>query len=299
MNRKTAIITGANSGMGKAASIALAQQGIHVVMVCRNEKRGREALAQAKAQSGSENIELMLCDLGNLADVRRFCHGATERYPHIDILINNAGVLSVKRQETQDGLELHFGVCHVGHFLLTNTLLGNMGPGSRIVMVGSVAHKAGHINFDDLAMTRRYSVAAAYARAKLCNMLYTTELARRLSGTGITVNCVHPGAVITGIGANRGRGHGENTRLRKGAGVLLRPFLKDSAQGAATAVYVATSPQCEGITGGYFANCKQAKPAKRAIDSALSAKLWAASERICGEIVGESQPAIGTEANSP
>ena len=279
-NRKTALITGANAGMGKATAIALARQGMSVIMLCRNPQRGAKALQEVKTQSGSEDVSLMLCDLADMGDIKRFCQAFREMHPVLDILVNNAGVLSFERQETKDGLELHFGICHVGHFLLTLSVLACMGPSSRIVMVGSVAHKAGRIDFDDLNMTSGYSVARAYSRAKLCNLLFTKELARRLAGTGITVNCVHPGAVVTSIGARRVNGRDGSTVLRRAAGKLLGFLVRTPEKGAATAVYAATSGDCENITGAYFANCKIAKPARRAEDLKLAKRLWEVTEAL-------------------
>ena len=279
-NKKTALVTGANAGMGKATAIALAKLGMEVVMLCRNPLRGETALQEVKTKSGSGDVSLMLCDLSDMADIQRFCNAFHELHPSLDVLVNNAGVLSFERQETKDGLELHFGICHVGHFLLTTSLLSCMGKSSRIIMVGSVAHKAGRIDFDDLAMKAGYSVARAYSRAKLCNLLFTKELARRLHGTGITVNCVHPGAVVTSIGARRGNGKDGNTALRRVAGRMLGFFVRTPEKGAATAVYVASSSDCENITGAYFANCKIAKPARRAQDLQLAQKLWGVTEEL-------------------
>ena len=279
-SKKTALVTGANAGMGKATAITLAKLGMEVVMLCRSPARGEAALQEVKEKSGSSNVSLMMCDLSDMADIQRFCKAFMKQHPVLDVLVNNAGVLSFERQETKDGLELHFGICHVGHFLLTMSLLPCMGKSSRIVMVGSVAHKAGRIDFDDLGMKAGYSVARAYSRAKLCNLLFTKELARRLYGTGITVNCVHPGAVVTSIGARRENGKDGNTALRRAAGRLLGFFVRTPEKGAATAVYVATSSECENITGAYFANCKIAKPARRAEDLPLAQKLWAVTEEL-------------------
>lgn len=283
MDQKIAVVTGANAGMGKATAVALARAGMHVVMVCRDEGRGQAALAAVRAESAGADVALMLCDLADLTDIRRFCDALRAAYPRVDVLVNNAGVLSPTRRETKDGLELHFGVCHIGHFLLTARLLDRMKAGARIVVVGSVAHKAGGIDFDDIGMRKGYTMARAYARAKLCNMLFTRALARRLEGTGVAVNCAHPGAVVTAIGANRGRGHDENTRLRRVAGRLLRPFLKTPAQGAATAVYLAASPAVEGVSGAYFADRKRRRPSKKAMDEALAERLWVLSEEIVRE----------------
>lgn len=280
MNRKIALVTGANSGIGKATAIALAKMGMTVVMLCRNLQRGEAALMDVKAQSHSGDVFLMLCDLADMADIQRFCRDFRAQYPVLDVLINNAGVLSFARRETKDGLELHFGVCHVGHYLLTLSLMELMRPSSRIVMVGSVAHKAGRIDFDDIGMRKGYSVARAYSRAKLCNMLFTKELARRLEGTGITVNCVHPGWVMTGIGAKRGNGGNGNTTLRRVARRLLGFAVRTPEQGAETVVYVATSGEFDKVTGSYFVSCRIAKASRRSEDPILSRRLWELTDNL-------------------
>lgn len=280
IDKKTVLITGANAGMGKATAIALAKAGMSVIMLCRSPQRGEKALQEVKEQSGSQDVSLVLCDLSDMADIQRFCVVFKEKHPILDVLINNAGVLSFERQETKDGLELHFGVCHVGHFLLTMSLLSCMGPSSRIVMVGSVAHKVGRIDFGDLDMKSHYSVVRAYSRAKLCNLLFTKELAKRLAGTGITVNCVHPGAVVTNIGARRASGKDGNFALRRAAGKLLGFMVRTPEKGAETAIYVSTNDALKSITGAYFANCKIAKPGKWAEDSKLAQKLWDVTEEL-------------------
>lgn len=276
MEKRVALVTGANAGMGKATAIALARRGMHVVMLCRDQARGEAALCEIRRASGSEEVTLMLCDLGDMAQVRRFSAAFHAAYARLDVLINNAGVICLGRQETKDGLELQFGVNHIGHFLLTNLLLDRMGPGARIVVVGSGAHRVGRIDFDDLAMKRSYSVVAGYSRSKLCNLLFTRALARKLLGAGITVNCVHPGAVATDIAINRRTGFGRTiTRV-------LGWVARTPEQGAATAIHVATSDACAGITGEYFAGGKLARSSRRSKDMRLAEALWAVSLRITG-----------------
>lgn len=194
MKERVMIVTGANSGMGLATSVALARQGIHVIMLCRHEARGRRALEEAVRRSGSNRIGLMLCDLGSLRSIRA-CAAALLNYPALDGLINNAGVVSLRRQTTSDGFEQNIGVNHLGHFLLTNLLLGALrrAPQGRIINVSSGAHKIGRIHFDDLHLTRGYNAVTAYAQSKLANLLFTSALARRLEGTKVTANSLHPG----------------------------------------------------------------------------------------------------------
>lgn len=276
MEKRIALITGANAGMGKATAVALAKDGMHVVMLCRDKVRGEAALADVKQRSGSDTITLMLCDLGEMASIREFSVAFHERFTRLDRLVNNAGVICLKREETKDGLELQFGVNHIGHFLLTNLLLDLLTPSSRIVVVGSGAHKVGRIDFDNLELKRSYSVVSGYSRSKLCNLLFVRELARRLGPDGATVNCVHPGAVATSIAINRKTGFGKT--ITKVLGWLVQT----PEQGAATAIYVATSDECAHITGEYFYKCKLARSSKRSKDMALARQLWDVSVKITG-----------------
>lgn len=279
---KVALVTGASNGIGLETALQLAQKGFRVVLLCRNQQRGEAAVEYIKAKSGQTDVSLMICDLGNMSDIRNCCEQIKRTYHKLDILINNAGVLNFKRQLTKDGLEEHFGVCHIGHFLLTNLLLECMAEDARIVMVSSVAHKMGKINFDDLAMAKGYSAIRAYSRAKLCNILFARELARRLRGTGITINCVHPGVVGSNIGAKRSQGQTTTGRARRFFFTLLRPVIQTPEQGALTTIYVATSDACAGVSGAYFANCKPAKVSPKAEDATLAKKLWQVSVCITG-----------------
>ncbi len=284
MNKRIALITGANSGMGKATAIALAGKGMHVVILCRSRERGEEALREVKEKSMG-SVSLMICDLGSMKEIQQFCHTFKEIYQRLDILVNNAGVITLNRQETKDGLELQFGVNHIGHFLLTVSLLDLIkatGP-SRIVVVASGAHKIGKIDFHNIPLKHGYTVFSAYGRAKLCNVLFTKELSRRLKETQVTVNCVHPGAVATNMGVDRDTGFGKTIMK------LLKPFFRTPEQGAATAVYVATSKQCRGVSGEYFYDQKIVGTSKRANDIKLARKLWTASEEIVAAYMPESE----------
>ncbi|MEX1308679.1 MAG: SDR family oxidoreductase [Eubacteriales bacterium] len=278
MEQKTALVTGANSGIGKATVIALAKQGIHVVMLCRDRARGEAAQTEVAKATGYEP-DLMLCDLGNMREIRGFCEAFKKRFSRLDILINNAGVLSIRRQMTKDGLEIAFGVNYIGHFLLTNSLLDLMisTENARIVILGSVAYKLGKIDFNDLGMKKGYTLMAAYSRAKLCELLYTRELAKRLDGTGTTVNCVHPGVVATNIFIKTDAGIGR-ALMR-----LFRPVIKSPEEGAKGIVYVATSSECEGISGAYFSGAEAQDVVGRARDDALAKRLWEVSEQIVGD----------------
>ena len=273
LDNKLAIVTGANSGMGLATVAALSDEGAKVIMLCRSEKRGREALLKLLEKQGRK-LELMLCDLGDFASIRSFTAQIKEKYERIDILVNNAGFISLDRQETNDGLERQFGINHVGHFLLTTELLDLMGPGSRIVNVASGAHKVGKIHFDDINLKHGYNVVKAYSQSKLANVLFTRELARRLADQGITVNCCHPGAVATNMGVSRETGFGKTiTRM-------LKPFFQTPAEGARTAIFLATDASVKDITGAYFYKCKIAKSSKRSQDPELAKKLYEFSEQM-------------------
>jgi NAD(P)-dependent dehydrogenase (short-subunit alcohol dehydrogenase family) len=270
MKGKVVLITGANSGMGLAAVVEMARRGANVIMACRSHKRGEAALEEAKRQSGSDHIRLMLCDLGSFASIRAFATEFTASYPVLDVLINNAGVVSVKRELTADGYEQDLGVNHLGHFLLTHLLLDRLKSAEqgRIVVVASGAYKIGKLYLDDHTLSRGFNPAKAYARSKLANILFTRELAARLLGTSVTVNCVHPGAVGTSIGVNRDTGFGRS--LLK----LLSYFFLTPEKGADTAVYLATAPELSGVSGQYFYRRKIEELAPRGRNGDDAARLW-------------------------
>lgn len=282
MNRligKTAIVTGANSGMGMATARALLDEGATVIMLCRSEKRGKEAYEEL-TKDGNSRTYLILCDLGDYGSIRNFVKQVKESFTRIDILVNNAGFISLDRQETKEGLERQFGINHVGHFLLTTELLELMGKGSRIVNVASGAHKTGKIHFDDINLHKGFNVIKAYSQSKLANVLFTRELARRVKDRGITVNCCHPGAVATNIGIDRDTGFGRTVTR------LLKPFFQTPAQGASTAIFLATDESVKDITGEYFYKCKNAKSSKRSKDMELAKRLFEFSEQLVQKPAG-------------
>lgn len=276
MEEKIAVVTGANSGMGKATVAALADQGFTVIMLCRNLERGDLALRELTKKE-NRNLKLMQCNLGSMKDIRRFTDEFKASYNKIDVLVNNAGVISLDRRETEDGLEEQFGVNHLGHFLLTLRLLDLMSAGSRIVVVSSGAHKVGRIHFEDINLTQGFHVMKAYGQSKLANILFTRELAERLKGRGITVNCCHPGAVATSMGVDRNTGFGKTITS------LLKPFFLTPEEGAKTAIFLATSPEIKNITGKYFYQCHMEKTSKAAKSKRLAKKLFALSEEITKE----------------
>ena len=276
LDNKLAIVTGANSGMGMATVEALSDEGAKVIMLCRNEKRGMEAFRKLMEKKDRQ-IELMLCDLGDYSSIRSFASQVKEKYKRIDILVNNAGFISLDRQETKEGLERQFGINHIGHFLLTTELLDLMGEGSRIVVVASGAHKAGKIRFDDINLKRGYNVVRAYSQSKLANVLFAKELSKMLKDRGITVNCCHPGAVATNMGVSRETGFGKTITG------LLKPFFQTPAEGARTAIFLATDESVKDISGEYFYRCKIAKSSRRSNDPELAKKLYEFSEALVKE----------------
>ena len=273
MDNKLAIVTGANSGMGMATVEALSDEGAKVIMLCRSEKRGKEAL-QKLSENKDRQIELMLCDLGDYASIRSFVSQVKEKNKKLDVLVNNAGFISLDRQVTKEGLERQFGINHIGHFLLTTELVDVMDRGSRIVNVASGAHKTGKIHFDDINLTKGYNVIKGYSQSKLANVLFTRELARRLKDRGITVNCCHPGAVATNIGIDRDTGFGKTMTS------LLKPFFQTPAEGARTAIFLATDESVKDITGEYFYRCRIANSSRRSKDMELAKRLYEFSEQL-------------------
>ena len=272
---KTAIVTGANSGMGFATAKALADAGAHVIMLCRDERRGKDALLKLK-EDPHRSLDLILCDLGDYSSIRAFTEEVKRKYRHIDILVNNAGFISLDRQETKEGVERQFGINHLGHFLLTLSLLCRMGEGSRIVVVASGAHKTGRIHFNDINLHRGFNVIKAYSQSKLANVLFTKELARRLKKRGITVNCCHPGAVATNMGVDRKTGFGRTiTRM-------LKPFFLTPEEGAKTAIFLASDGSVGNITGEYFYKCKVARSSRRSRNPYLARKLFLLSMKMTG-----------------
>ena len=271
-----AIVTGANSGMGKATVAALADKGYEVVMLCRDEKRGKTAYEELLSEGSERKIKLMLCDLGNYSSIRSFAEQYIKVYQGVDLLVNNAGFISLDRQVTDEGVERQFGINHLGHFLLTNLLVPYMPEGARIVVVASGAHKAGKIHFDDINLTRGYNVVKAYGQSKLANVLFTRDLAMRLSDRKITVNCCRPGAVATNMGVSRDTGFGKTITG------MLKPFFQTPAEGARTAVYLATSKEVSSVSGEYFYKCKIAKSSKQSKDMELAARLYEMSVKMTG-----------------
>ncbi|MFO0550177.1 MAG: SDR family oxidoreductase [Polyangiaceae bacterium] len=279
MRGKTVVITGANTGIGLETARALARAGARVVMAARNRDKGIAAVADVKRTTGNEAVELAVFDLGSLASVRKGAAELLERCERIDVLVNNAGLVLGSRQTTTDGFEATFGINHLGPFLLTQLLLPRIREthGARIVNVASRAHKRVRgIWFDDLMVERRpYIGFQVYCHSKLANVLFTKELARRLEGTGVTANSLHPGVVATEFATL-----GDVGFLHAAASRLLRPFMLNAEEGARTTVYCVTNPQLATVSGKYFADSAEARPSRAACDEAAAERLWLRSAEL-------------------
>ena len=278
---RTVIVTGGNSGIGFETAATLAGAGARVIITARDAQRGQAAVDNIKARGGPGSVELSVFDLGSLNSVREGASNLLRRADRIDVLVNNAGLMLTERSETEDGFETTFGVNHLGPFLLTMMLLDRIQESApaRIVNVSSTAHQSARsgLNFDDLQSTKSYAGMAVYGRSKLANIYFTTELARRLSGTGVTVNSLHPGTIRSGFGGDGDAGGFFGWGIK-----VARPFMAGPVKGAETSVYLASSPEVEGVTGQFFTKCRPKTPSKAARDDAAAARLWAVSEQMVG-----------------
>lgn len=282
MRDKTCIVTGASSGIGKAAAVELAKRGTRVVLVCRDRTRGEAARAEVeRAGADGGSAELLLADLSSQAEIRRVAEEILGRCPNIDVLLNNAGAMFTSRSETVDGIETTFATNHLNYFLLTNLLLDRIKASApaRIINVSSSAHTRASMNFEDLQFTRGFGAFKAYGQSKLANVLFTSELARRLEGSGVTVNALHPGVVRTGFGKNNSGALGG---MFRGAISVAGNFFISAEDGAKTSVHLATSPEVEGVSGRYFFRCKDTTPSAAARDGEAARRLWEISEQMTG-----------------
>jgi NAD(P)-dependent dehydrogenase (short-subunit alcohol dehydrogenase family) len=276
MQGKTVLVTGATQGIGRITALELGRRGAKLSITARDRARGDAVVAEIKEKTGAD-VELWLCDFARLDDIRRFAGELGAKHPKLDVLVNNAGAINMERTLTPDGLEMTFAVNHLGYFLLTGLLLDRLKAAapSRIVNVASDAHSRGHIDFDDLMGEKRYAGFRAYSQSKLCNIVYTYELARRLDGSGVTANALHPGVVATGFGRN------EKSWLSFGV-KLAAPFFLTPEEGAKTSIYLATSPEVEGVSGKYFAKCKEKRSNRESYDRDVQRRLWEVSEKLVG-----------------
>src|SRR5512138_677785 len=273
---RTAVVTGASSGIGVPTAVGLARLGASVALVARDRAKGEAALAAVRAASApGATPRLFLADLGALAQVRRLAQELLAALPRIDVLVNNAGAMHARRKESAEGHELTLAVNHLAPFLLTTLLVPRLRASapSRVVTVSSEAHRMGPLDLDDLEARRGYSAMRVYGRSKLANVLFANELARRLDGAGVASNSLHPGVVATGFGRN------DPGWLRLLV-TLGRPFLASPEKGARTSLHVAAAPEVEGVTGQYFKDRRVVAPAPYARDEGVQARLWELSERL-------------------
>ncbi len=283
------MVTGANEGIGRAVASGLAGKGATVVMVCRNEVKAEVARDEIKRSSGNQSVELLLADLSSLDSVRKLVQNYKMKHDRLHVLVNNAGVVRGRRVVTRDGLEETFVVNYLSHFLLTNLLIETLKASapSRVVNVTSSYHFRGHIDFRDLQGEKHYSAVRAYTQSKLAQVVFTYELADKLKGTSVTVNCIQPGAVRTHLGDEGGL-IGIAMRMR-------RPFMQSPEKGAEGPICLATSPELEGVTGKYFDRTRQARSSEGSYDPREAKELWDISMKLSG-LQEQSAPLFKEEA---
>jgi len=267
---KTCLVTGANSGIGKETVVGLSRMGARVIMVCRNRERGEAARNDIIRKTGSSAIELLLCDLSSLAQVRKLADEVRDRYDALHVLVNNAGSFSLGGGTTVDGFETTLAVNYLAPFLLTNLLLGfvTASSPSRIINVSSAGHYGGEIDLNQITRGRAGALMSAYSNSKLALVMFTYELARRVRGSGVTVNCLHPGMVAT--------------RIWRLPTFLTRPFMISAKSGAETTLYLASSPELESSTGRYFDNKKEKRSSIESYDEERAKLLWDATCKLVG-----------------
>lgn len=278
LDGRVCVVTGATSGIGLATAEGLAREGARLVLVGRDPERGRAALARLREAGGRDDARFVRGDLSSLQEVRRVADEIAAAEPRLDVLVNNAGIVNLRRQETVDGIEEVFAVNHLAYFLLTLRLLDRLraAPAARIVNVASDAHHWGRLDLDDLEYRRRpFKTMEVYGSSKLCNVLFTRELARRLEGSRVTANALHPGAVGTRLATNNGL-------LGRLGMALARPFLRSPERGAETSIFLATAPEVADRSGRYFADRREKWPSRAAQDDEAAARLWEISERRTG-----------------
>jgi NAD(P)-dependent dehydrogenase (short-subunit alcohol dehydrogenase family) len=277
MKGKTVVITGATSGIGEIAALALAKMGARIVVVARNKERGNAILAQLRSSAPGVAHVLHFADLSRLSEMKRVAAEIANQEPRIDVLINNAGAIFSTRQLTEDDLERTFALNHMAYFVVTTGLRERLlaSGSARIVNTASEAHRSATLDFEDLQLATGYGAVKAYNRSKLCNILFTRKLARRLHGTGITANCLHPGFVATRFGDQSG---GLISYLVS----FAKLFAKSPATGAETIVYLASSPEVTETTGLYFYKCQPTTPSAAAQDDRAASELWRRSTALAG-----------------
>jgi len=288
MHSKVCIVTGAASGIGAVTAQALAQQGAAVILVDRNADKGALTANLIRQQTGNPAVEFMQADLSSQAEIRQLVQCFKSRHQRLDVLVNNAGAMFAQRQESVDGIEMTLALNYLGYFLLANLLLDTLKASApaRIINVSSRSHARAHINFEDLQSRSDYEGLKAYAHSKLAIVLFTYELARRLEGSGVTANALHPGVVATNFSKNNAGGQGL-------VGLAMRLFrfaFLSPEQGAQTSIYLASSAQVAGVSGKYFVKCKAVRSSPASYDAAVAGRLWQASLELTG-LAGKDGPA--------
>lgn len=272
MSGKTVLVTGATNGIGYIAACELARKGAQTVLVSRNAEKCAVTVAKIKNETGNNQVEFIAADLSTKAGVQEAAHEFKKRHTRLDVLLNNAGAMFMSRQVSSDGIEMTIALNHLNYFHLTILLLDVLkasGP-ARIVSVSSDAHRNGKINFDDIQLEKGYSGMKAYSQSKLANVLFTYEMARKLEGSKVTANALHPGFVDTGFAKNNGG-------LVSFGMSLLKPMQRKVHEGAETSIYLASSPEVEGVSGKYFTDCKAVPSAPISYQKATAEKLWQVS----------------------
>jgi retinol dehydrogenase 12 len=281
MTGRTVVVTGANSGIGLETAVALAGGGARVLATGRDPERLASAVEEIRRRATTDQVEGVVFDLGEMASVRAGAADLLDRAPRLDVLVNNAGLVLSQRRETADGLEATFAVNHLGPFLLTNLLVDRLRASApaRVVTVASTAHTSARngLRWDDLQTRGRYQGMQVYARSKLANILFSRELARRLAGSGVTANCLHPGTVATGFARD-----GDASGVLAFGVKLIKPFVLTPARGAQTSIYLAASPEVADVSGEYFVKCRARTPSRAARDDEAARRLWDVSEELSG-----------------
>lgn len=282
MNGKVVIVTGATNGIGKISALELAHMGAEVVLVSRSQSKLDSTAQEIKSATGNQKISTIQADLSSIADIRNAAETFLSRYERLDVLLNNAGAMFTSYHQSADGYEMTFALNHLSYFLLSNLLFDTLKKTAkeqgeaRIVNVSSNAHFGGKVDFDNLWNREAFSITTTYGNTKLMNILFTYELARRLEGTGVTANTLHPGLVNTGFAQND----------NKLVALLAKPFIalmgRSPQEGAETSIYLASSPEVTGITGKYWVDKRQKSSNKASYDQVTQKRLWEVSEELCG-----------------
>lgn len=278
MENKIVIVTGANSGIGKITAMSLAQKDYHVVMVCRNAKKGKVAQQEIIDMSNNKKVDLLLCDFASLKRVRKLAATILASYEKIDVLVNNAGMIAKERSLTEEHYESTFAINHLAPFLFTNLLLERIkaSPNARIVTVASDAHKmVKAFDFGNLQAEKSFKQWDAYGLSKLCNIYFTYELAKRLENTGVTTNCLHPGVVRTNFG-------NDASKMIKWGIKFLGMFLLSPEKGAETSIFLVSSEKVKNVNGKYFIKKRQALSSELSYNEDIARKLWEHSEKLVG-----------------